>query len=279
MSKRKAEPMLCCLQCSYRTRFPSYLKRHLLTHEETRRMVCIECGSLFKSTSALNLHVREKHDSSAHVCQTCGLEFTHRRALDRHMLCHSDEMQFGCALCGYRCRRKQDLDRHMRTMHSGKRRRKQHEEFLATLFSTLQITFTREFTVKASTFGGRKSARIDFFMQMPWGWLLIECDEMQHCTYNISEECLRMTAIWEYHRQRFPSDRLHILRYNSNNYKEDGVVKKPSEQERLTRIQACLEYVPESDFVITYLFYRLAEGVPAVTLDPEYSLREYVRTA
>ena len=87
MSKRKAEPMLCCLKCSYRTRFPSYLKRHLLTHEETRRMVCIECGSLFKSTSALNLHVREKHNSSAHVCQTCGLEFTHRRALDRHMLC------------------------------------------------------------------------------------------------------------------------------------------------------------------------------------------------
>ena len=279
MAKIKADSMMCCSLCSYRTRSPSYLKRHQLTHEETRRSVCNECGSRFKTTSALNLHVREKHNSSAHVCQTCGLEFTHRRALDRHTLCHSDEMHFGCSLCGYRCRRKQDLDRHVRAMHSGKVRRKRHEESLAIFFSTLQVPFTREFTVKAATFGGRSFARIDFLIQMAWGWLLVECDEMQHCMYSISDECRRMAAIREYHRQRFPDDCLHILRYNSHNYKQDGVVKKPSEQERMARVQACLSYVPESDFVITYLFYRLAEGVPAVTLHPEFSLREYVRTA
>ena len=250
----------------------------MLTHEEARRMVCIECGSLFKSTSALNLHVREKHNSSAHVCQTCGLEFTHRRALDRHMLCHSDVMHYGCTLCGYRCRRKQDLDRHTRAMHSGKVRRKRHEELLASFFNTLQITFTREFTVKEPTFGGRKFARIDFLIPMPWGWLLVECDEMQHCMYNISDECRRMTAIREYHRQRFNNDRLHILRYNSHNFKQDGIVKRPSADERTSSIRACLSYVPESDFVITYLFYRLVDSVPAVTLDPNFTLRDFVRT-
>ena len=150
--------MICCSLCAYTTRFPSYLKRHMLTHEETRRIICDKCGSQFKSTSAFNLHVRETHGSAAHVCGTCGLEFTHKRALERHMLCHSDEMHFACSHCGYKCRRKQDLDRHMRTMHSGKRRRKRYEESLATFLATLQITFTREFTVKTSTFGGRKFA-------------------------------------------------------------------------------------------------------------------------
>ena len=132
--------------------------------------------------------------------------------------------------------------------------------------------------MKASTFGGRKSGRIDFFIQMPWGWLLVECDELQHCMYSISDECRRMTAIWEYYRQRFPDDRLHIVRYNSHAYKQDGVIKKPSDQERMTRIQACLSYVPESPFVVTYIFYRQVGGVPAVTLDPAYTLREYARS-
>ena len=126
--------MLCCSQCEYTTKFPSYLRRHMLTHQETRAIVCGKCGSQFKTTSAYNLHVREKHGSNAHVCQTCGLEFTHRRAMERHILCHSDVMHYGCTLCGYKCRRKQDLDRHLRTMHSGKVRRKRHEEVLANFF-------------------------------------------------------------------------------------------------------------------------------------------------
>ena len=131
----------------------------------------------------------------------------------------------------------------------------------------------------ASTFGGSKFARIDFFIQRPRGWLLVECDEMQHCTYSQSDECQRMTAIWKYHRQRFPDDRLHIVRFNPNAYKEGGVVKKPSEEERMTCIRACLSYVPEKPFVVTYMFYRLVEGVPAITLDPAYTLREYARSA
>ena len=268
--------MLCCSQCEYTTKFPSYLRRHMLTHQETRSIVCGKCGSQFKTTSAYNLHVREKHESNAHVCQTCGLEFTHRRALERHILCHSDVMHYGCTLCGYKCRRKQDLDRHLRTMHSGKPRRKRHEEFLATFFSTLKVTFTREFTVKAPTFGGRKSARVDFYIPMPWGWLLVECDEMQHCMYRIADENRRMMAIREYHRERFPNDRLHIVRYNSHAYKQDGEIKKPSQQERYLSIEACISYVPE-DFTITYLYYRLANGQPAITLDPDFSLRDYVR--
>ncbi len=165
--------MLCCELCGYRTKFQSWLKRHLLTHAEVRTLVCKECGSQFKTVSAYNLHVLEKHASCAHVCQTCRLEFTHRRALERHLLCHNDDKPIACSLCGYTCKRKQDLDRHARAMHSGgQKRRKRHEELLAGFFASLQVTFTREYIVKVATFERRKSARVDFYIPMQWGFLL-----------------------------------------------------------------------------------------------------------
>ena len=276
---KKKSQMICCQLCGYSTKFQSWFKRHLLTHDDVRTIICNECGSQFKTTSAYNLHVREKHGTNnTNVCQTCGLAFTQRRALERHLLCHSDDKPIACTHCGYRCKRKQDLDRHLRTMHSaGKARRKRHEEFLAGFFRTLQITFTREFTVKVDTFGGRRSARIDFFIPMSFGWLLFECDELQHSSYTVAHECQRMQAIWEHHRQRYPDERLHIVRYNSHAYKQDGTIVKPTQEERVASIKESLAYIPETKFVITYLYYRTTAGFPAVTLDPEYTLKEYVR--
>ena len=270
--------MLCCNLCGYTTKFQSWLKRHLLAHEDVRTIVCNECGSKFKTTSAFNLHVRETHASAVHVCQTCGLEFTHMRALDRHLLCHNDDKPIACSLCGYTCKRKQDLDRHVRAMHSGKIRRKRHEEFLASFFEALQVTFTREYTVKVATFEGRKSARVDFYIPMHWGVLLFECDELQHSSYNVSHECQRMAALWDYYRQRYPGESLHIVRYNSHAYKQDGCIKKPTDEERTASIKACIAYTPEAKFVITYLYYRSAGDRPAIATHPEYTLQNFVRT-
>ena len=222
--------------------------------------------------------MREKHASCAHLCQTCGLEFTHKRALERHLLCHSDDKPIACTECGYTCKRKQDIARHMRAMHSGKVRRKRHEEFLASFFASLQVTFTREYTIKIATFDGRKSARIDFYIPMSWGFLLFECDEMQHSSYNVLHECQRMEAIRNFHDQRYSDSSLHLVRYNSHAYKQDGEVKKPTQQDRIATIHECLEYVPERRFVITYVYYRAEQGRVAIAAHPEYTLQQYVRT-
>ena len=277
---KKKRLMFCCDLRGYRAKFQSYLSRHRLVHSDTRSYVCSICGTKFKTSSAYYLHVREKHASSPHTCETCGQEFTHRRALDRHKLCHIDDKPIACDKCGYTCKRKQDLAQHIRAMHSGRPRRKHHEEILACFFTSLKITFTREYTVKIDTFEKRKSARVDFYIPMSWGFLLFECDEMQHCSHNVSHECQRMVAIWNYHRQRFPDACLHIIRYNSHAFKQaDGIVRKPTDEERTSRIRACLAYVPESSFVITYVYYRCTGDRPAVSLHPEYTLQEYVRTA
>ena len=272
--------MLCCDQCGYVTRFPSWLTRHLLVHQDAKAFFCNTCRSSFKTSSAYQLHLREKHGAGAYICEECGAQFQHKRVLERHCLCHRDERPFACGQCSYRSKRKHDVDFHIRAMHSdGKPRRKRHEEALASLFVSWEISFVREYVVKVHTFQNRKSARIDFCIPMPWGALLFECDEMQHGSYKVANECQRMRALWDYHQHHYPAMSLHIIRYNPNVYKQDGCIKKPSQAERTASIKACLQFVPESpQFVISYLFYRSAtDGRPAIMEHPEYTLQKYVR--
>ena len=281
MQKENFAEMYCCNICGYTTKFRSYLSRHMHVHSDTRAYTCSICGSKFKTQSAYLLHMRERHGGQVrYTCQICVAEFAQQRTLDRHMLCHKDEKPFACSQCGYSCRRKQDLVCHVAAMHgSSKARRKRHEEHVAQLFCSLRVTFTREFTIRVCTFGSRTSARVDFHISFPWGWLLFEVDEMAHSKYAIRDECMRMAAIATYLRQNAPGLRLHIVRYNSHALRQDGVVCKPTQEERVASIKESLAYVPESDLVITYLYYRSSGGRPAVTLDPEYTLQHYVRTA
>ena len=90
------------------------------------------------------------------------------------------------------------------------------------------------------------------------------------CAYFISDECQRMAAIWEFFRRNCPDLNLHIVRYNSHAFKQDRTMIKPTQEEREMSIK--------ERFVITYLFYRAQDGFPVVTRDPEYTLRQYVRT-
>ena len=199
-----------------------------------------------------------------------------KRVLERHMLCHQ-EATLMCDQCGYKCRRKQDLARHVRAMHTGKVRRRRHEEFIATLFRNVGVIFIREFVIRVATYAGRKFARIDFYIEMAWGDLYVECDEAQHQVIAIGDECKRMAAIWWHHRQCKPDRRLHIVRFNPTAYKEDGRIERATEDEQKESLLQALAYVPEAPFTISYLFYRVVNGQPAVTLDTDYTLREYVR--
>ena len=163
-------------------------------------------------------------------------------------------------------------------MHSAERpRRKIHEENIASIFMSMHIAFTREFVIKANTFAGRKSARIDFYIQMRWGFLLFEVDEMQHSSYRVLHEMQRMVALRDFHFERYPHLRVHIVRYNSHPWKQNGEVKKPTEEERASQIRACLEYVPEEPFEISYVFYRTKCERLAISDHPEFTLQQFTR--
>ncbi len=269
--------MNCCPLCSYSTRFPSWLSRHLLRHQDAKPYAC-KCGIRFKTVSALNLHNKEIHSDTLYTCEICGFTCKQKRILDRHLLVHYEEKPIACDKCEYTCRRKQDLQIHMKCMHAGKPRRKRYEESIALFLGDLHLKYCREFVVKFQNVdANKKSARIDFCLPMSYGLCLLEVDELQHSNRGVDDECVRMARIWsEFARRNI--GRIHVIRYNPNAWKQNGYVIKPTAEERHDRLKESLLFEPKSDFVITYLFYRLADDVPAITLSPDYTLREHVRS-
>jgi hypothetical protein len=164
-------------------------------------------------------------------------------------------------------------------MHTGRPRKKKREEDVAILFDTLAIRYVREFSI---SFCGRarKYARLDFLMEVPFGWVIFEVDERQHSQYAVSYECQRMGLVFAEFTKRCPGN-LHIIRYNPDAYKEHGLVVKPTQEKRASEIRRAIEHVPEAEarLTITYLFYRSNEGWPEIAYDEDYTLRGHVRRA
>ena len=239
--------MYRCSLCSYTTRFASYLKRHSYVHIPEKPRTCNLCCSKFKEECAYRLHMKENHGSLDHVCHLCGMVFKYKRVFARHLLCHEESKPISCSVCGYKCKRKQDLIRHTRAMHSAERpRRKTHEEAIASIFVPMHIEFANEFVAKTNTFAARKSAMIDFYIQRPWGFLLFEVDEFQHSGYRVLHEMQRMQALRDFHLQRYPDLYIHIVRYNCHAYKQGGEIKRPTLEDRASKIRECLRFPPQS---------------------------------
>ena len=142
MAKRKHDPMLCCSQCAYTTKFPSYLKRHMLRHTGAKQFPCDVCGQRFRTISERNMH-RRVHDPAEHTCAICSFKTPLKKVLDRHMLVHAEEKPIQCPHCNYRCRRNMDLRKHIISMHTGRPRRKRSEEALCALLSEMGVPFKR----------------------------------------------------------------------------------------------------------------------------------------
>ena len=267
--------MFACPLCPYRTPYKAWLTKHAVVHETERPFACDVCSATFKTMSALNLH-RVTHTEPTFHCGVCSFVCKHKRTLDRHLVIHADERPHECPYCCFKGRRKQDVRVHMRCMHSGKPRRKRKEEDVAQLFDSLAFPFYREFTVRILA-GPRKRARLDFKLDMPWGWLVFEVDEMQHSQYPVGYECFRMTAIYsEFSRQMQGRHCLHIVRYNPDPWRQGDGIIRPSCDERKKMICAALAFVPDTRFAITYLFYRGQGEFPDIIEHPEFSLKQHV---
>ena len=267
--------MLCCGLCSYQTKFPSWLRKHSVVHEEDRKFICETCSAAFKNLSALNLH-RATHRDNVYKCGLCSFACKHKRTLDRHLVVHTDEKPYKCPHCMFRGRREQDVKVHIRCMHTGKPRRKRREEAVAELLNALSLPFDREFTIRIVA-GPRKAARVDFKIEMPWGWLVLEVDEMQHSQYPVSYECSRMAAIYTEFAREHEASRLHIVRYNPDPWRQGCAIVKPSSEERANMLRAALEFVPDTNFAITFLYYRGGgDSLPDIVDHPDFALKEHV---
>ena len=270
--------MHCCPLCPYQARFAAWLRKHTTTvHERNHRpFVCDVCQASFTSLSNLNHH-RQIHGARQFACTMCDFTCTLKRVLDVHVRIHSDERPFKCDLCEYRTKRKSDLPIHCKCMHSKHApRKKKREEDVALMFDSLSITYRREFMISFQRCA-RKYARLDFLIDVPFGWIILEVDERQHFQYQVSSECQRMALIFSEFSRRCQGS-LHIIRFNPDAYKgKDGRVIKSTQEERTEAIRKAIDHVPQAQFMITYLFYRSSDGWPEITSHPDYTLRQHVR--
>ena len=268
--------MHCCIVCGYAAKYPSYLARHMLRHSCERVVICDICGQGFRNISERNMH-RRTHDASLHTCRLCSFKTCLKKVLDRHMLVHEEEKQIQCPQCSYRCRRRMDLNKHSVAMHSGKPRRKRHEEAACTLLSEIGIIYEREVVVRFPCPAERKYARVDLLWRTSFGSVVFEVDEYAHrgSRYSVQYECQRMALI-----HRTISDNLggslHIIRYNPHPIRGKPA---PTTQDREGQIRSALAHTPSSaGLTITYLFYHTTgEGYPEISLRPGYSLKQHIR--
>ena len=253
-------------------RFPSYLRKHIRqVHSNERPFVCHCCGAAFKSVSALNLH-KQTHREECHVCDVCGFQTRLWRVFVVHRKVHEDK-QLSCPECNYMARRREDLRKHIMSLHRGRPRRKRYEEAVAQLLTTCQVPFVREHIIRYDG-GPRKFARIDFFWCSGDRAVLLECDEYAHMPtrHPVQYECIRMWLSYkELLRKGFKS--VHFIRYNPH----ATLDVRPTPEERSAAIARAVDYVPDG-FAITYIFYHMLEQVPKITLSPDYTLKEYVRS-
>ena len=270
--------MLSCPLCAYVTRYPAWMRKHETVHARNHRpFSCDVCGSSFKLRSQLNYHKRI-HEAPSLACSVCDFKCTQKCVLDVHMRTHLEERPFKCQLCEYTTKRKADLAIHHKCMHTGRPRKKKREEDVAQIFDRNTIRYSREFNIPFSG-EARKYARLDFLLEVGFGWVIFEVYERQQSQYEVSYECQRMALVFAEFIKRCEGKKLHIIRYNPDPYKDShGLVVKPTPEEREGEIRRAIQYVPEeARFTITYLFYRLRDGLPEITYDAEYSLREHVR--
>ena len=158
-------------------------------------------------------------------------------------------------------------------MHSGKPRRKHHEEVTCALLSELGVVFEREVVVHFPVPARRKYARVDVFWRTTFGAVIFEVDEYAHRGYEVEYECQRMILIQKALSAKL-GGHLHIIRYNPHPIRG---LPAPTRDERELQIRSALEYEPKG-LTITYLFYHTAEnGYPEIALAPGYNLRQHIR--
>ncbi len=196
--------------------------------------------------------------------------------MDRHALIHSDEKRYKCESCAYSCRRRQDLPKHRAAMHSGKPYAKVREQRVEDYFRSISVAFRREFVINLREGRPRKFVRLDFLIPAHFGWICFEVDERQHRDRDIGYECSRMLAIRDQLVRRHPHARVSFVRYNPDPYKQGDQIVRPSGDEREAQIRDALAYSPAGSMTVTYLFYAMCNGWPAIAQSADYSLKEYV---
>ena len=90
------------------------LKKHLISHSESKEFKCPTCGSKFKRFQDLKKH-QVDHESEPFICKICSAVIKHKRNFERHMSKHSAAKRYSCPKCHKYFHRKDVLAVHQKT--------------------------------------------------------------------------------------------------------------------------------------------------------------------
>ena len=141
------------------------------------------------------------------------------------------------------------------------------------------VTYDREVTVQFCGEANKTLARVDFVIYREWGSVLVEVDEHQHEHYPVSCEAARMLNIFGEQLKQGRAGKIHVIRFNPDEYSEGGVKQKTLLKDRLATLLQTIEHEPERQYSVTYLYYtRTDSPLPDTCMEAEYpgSLRAIV---
>ena len=208
------------------------------------------CEKTFKSQRDLADHVRTHTGERPFRCDVegCGAAFAHKCNLHTHRRTHTGERPFLCKFegCGAAFADGSVLNRHHKCLHTerGLAWRKRREEEVATFLHEAGLTFNREQRVVFSTEGRANSARIDFVICRDWGQVLLEVDEYQHRHNPVVDECSRMSRILAETLLQGRAEKVHVVRFNPDAYKEGTCRPKAPLADRLQALLRAIQWEP-----------------------------------
>ena len=141
------------------------------------------------------------------------------------------------------------------------------------------VTDDREVTVQFCGETNKTLVRVDFVIYREWGSVLVEVDEHQHEHYPVSCEAARMLNIFGEQLKQGRAGKIHVIRFNPDEYSEGGVKQKTPLKDRLATLLQTIEREPERQYSVTYLYYSRIDGyLPDTCMEAEYpgSLRAIV---
>ena len=152
---------------------------------------------------------------------------------------------------------------HMRSQHSGmpKALTKQKE---LTLYQDLQkasvdIEYQKHIPFRACGLNSEtRCAYVDFVITKPWGYILLECDEDQHRSYDPSCDVRRDFDIAA-SVALGSGQKLLIIHFNPDPYRISGRTRTETKKDRMQRLLALLDHEPDA-FERVFLCYDQDEG-------------------
>lgn len=107
-----------CTYCSYKTKFPKNLNRHIALHTKEPQFICDVCGSQFQTKNSLQEHHLRLHAVRKNFsCEKCGKAFGRASDLNRHLAnTHADTPLYICH-CGNKYKSLSSLQRHQLMNH------------------------------------------------------------------------------------------------------------------------------------------------------------------